>query len=138
MKKLFFPLLLCSMQAAAVVPPADVAAVIDHSVQSIWAVNELTNAKIDSQNLKGIVDITFPCKIVYQTDDMAVHVLVPDSSKNSDQCVPSAYKNAQDVDYKKVPKSFYFCLLYMLGVSLIINIFFAYHFFTNKDRITKL
>lgn len=106
----------------ALVPPADVTEIVDNSVQSIWATNELAHAKVDLKNIKSIVDISFPCKIIYQDSDMVVHVLRPESSGKSFACLPSYQQRMIETDHKVIPNSIFYCAIFISVLSVAVNV----------------
>lgn len=67
----------------------------EQSAKAAWAINEITNTGIDPQSVKKVVDITFPCKIVYQKFDGEVVVLNAKSAPSPQAC--SDINNIQEI-----------------------------------------
>ncbi len=129
MKKIIiYALVLLSMDAIA--ESAAVQEVADKAAQSIWATNEiLQSTNVDATQIKNIVDITFPCKIVFQTYDLTAHVLLPESSRSNDSCKRLVWIDKTDQNNIAFKNAFGFLINVIFSLSIIVNIFFIFELY---------
>jgi hypothetical protein len=117
MKKILLVLFLSSTCQAGVEEVAD------HAAQTLWATNEILQTKIEPDQIAKLVDITFPCKIIYQTTSGDVHVLKPESSSDDDQCKNINRYNQNRLNDNATRKWANYSSLALLTISLSLNVF---------------
>lgn len=101
---------------------ASVDDVIDQAAQTIWATNEIVETKVPPNTVTKLVDITFPCKIIYQTNTGDVRVLKPISSSDDEECKKINRYDPARQNEKAVKKWGTYALYASLCMSLIVNV----------------
>lgn len=94
----------------------------EQSAKATWAINEITNTGIDPQSVKKVVDITFPCKIVYQKFDGEVVVLNAKSATSHDVC--SGINGVNPIRTKEDKKNTFLAAQIVIMLTLIV--YFTY------------